>query len=368
MWKAIRGSHRWKNVATLLSDAVDPRPIGNRVALQRYDFDLRLNQAKDGLESLATGSITTWDEAPPGFSEKKPSLEALLGDFINESKSRTNFLESSITSHGKAIQNLEVQVSQITTTLNTMNKGALPRCTEKNPREECKAIILRSGKNIAHLVTGQIEEQVVLCPLAGNMNQGKKGDGSVSSKLESNFESSLAFMKEMLSLKKKFEKYEKVSLYEECSAILQKKLPQKLKDPGSFTIPCTRGILTKTGHRREDVLVKVGDFIFPVDFVVLDMEEDAEIPIILGWLFLATRRALIDVYDGKLTLQVNDQKVKFNIFHSSKPNEPVSLYLEINEVYGKHSEQSLGKRKGKEKCGRRLYISGVAVHGMIKPT
>ena len=45
----------------------------------------------------------------------------------------------------------------------------------------------------------------------------------------------------------------------------------------------------------EDVLVKVDKFIFPVDFIVLDMEEDKEIPIILGRPFLATGRAMIDV-------------------------------------------------------------------------
>ena len=45
----------------------------------------------------------------------------------------------------------------------------------------------------------------------------------------------------------------------------------------------------------DDVLVKVGKFIFPMDFIILDMEEDREVPLILGRPFLATRRALIDV-------------------------------------------------------------------------
>ena len=43
----------------------------------------------------------------------------------------------------------------------------------------------------------------------------------------------------------------------------------------------------------EDVLVKVDKFIFPADFLVLDMEEDQEVPLILGRPFLATRRALL---------------------------------------------------------------------------
>ena len=49
------------------------------------------------------------------------------------------------------------------------------------------------------------------------------------------------FMKEILSSKKKLEEYETVSMTEECSAVLMKKLPTKCKDPGSFTIPCTIG-------------------------------------------------------------------------------------------------------------------------------
>ena len=51
----------------------------------------------------------------------------------------------------------------------------------------------------------------------------------------------IKFMKEVMSKKRRLEEYETVKLIEECSAILQKKLPQKMKDPGSFTIPCTIG-------------------------------------------------------------------------------------------------------------------------------
>ncbi|XP_024021582.1 uncharacterized protein LOC112091651 [Morus notabilis] len=125
------------------------------------------------------------------------------------------------------------------------------------------------------------------------------------------------FMKEILSNKRKLEEYETVALTEECSAILQKKLPTKLKDPGSFTIPCTIGnsffdkalcdlrasinLMALSVYRKlglgeakpttislqladrsikyprgiiEDVLVKVDKFIFPADFIVLDIEED----------------------------------------------------------------------------------------------
>jgi len=68
----------------------------------------------------------------------------------------------------------------------------------------------------------------------------------------------------------------------------------------------------------EDVLVKVDKFIFPADFVVLDMEEDTKVPIILGRPFLATGRALIDVQQGKLMLRVADDKVTFSISEAMK--------------------------------------------------
>ncbi|XP_062114118.1 uncharacterized protein LOC133825151 [Humulus lupulus] len=133
------------------------------------------------------------------------------------------------------------------------------------------------------------------------------------------------FMKVILSKKRKMEDYETVALTEEFSAILQRKLPQKLRDPGSFTIPCTIGnfeckhalcdlgasinlmplsVFKRLGlgeakpttvtlqladrslaHPREiieDVLVKVDKFIFPADFIVMDMEKDANVPIFLG--------------------------------------------------------------------------------------
>ena len=64
----------------------------------------------------------------------------------------------------------------------------------------------------------------------------------------------------------------------------------------------------------EGVLVKVDKFIFPAYFIILDMEEDKEIPIILGRPFLATGRVMIDVQRGELKLRVQDDKVKFNVF------------------------------------------------------
>ena len=139
------------------------------------------------------------------------------------------------------------------------------------------------------------------------------------------------FLKEILSKKKKIAEEGIVNLSATCSAIIQRSLPTKMKDPGSFTIPCSIGkyefkkALCDSGaninlmplsvvHRLslgeliptaitlqmadrsmarpegvlEDVLVKVGKFIFPVDFVIMKMEKDTQVLIFLGRPFLET--------------------------------------------------------------------------------
>ncbi|XP_012086549.1 uncharacterized protein LOC105645539 [Jatropha curcas] len=71
----------------------------------------------------------------------------------------------------------------------------------------------------------------------------------------------------------------------------------------------------------EDLLVKVGEFIFPIDFVVLDMKVDRITPLILERTFLVTIGALTDVKEGKLTLRLNDEEIVFDIKKAMKhPN------------------------------------------------
>jgi len=63
----------------------------------------------------------------------------------------------------------------------------------------------------------------------------------------------------------------------------------------------------------EDVLIKVGDLYIPVDFVILEMEEDMRTTIILGRPFLGTAGCWIDVKNGKLSFDVGDEHVEFNL-------------------------------------------------------
>ena len=78
----------------------------------------------------------------------------------------------------------------------------------------------------------------------------------------------------------------------------------------------------------EDVLIRVGKFIFPVDFVVLHMTEDTSVPIILGRPFLATGRALVDVQRGELKLRVQDEEETFKVFKATEhPDADEIFYI-----------------------------------------
>ncbi|XP_057791091.1 uncharacterized protein LOC131008216 [Salvia miltiorrhiza] len=88
--------------------------------------------------------------------------------------------------------------------------------------------------------------------------------------------------------------------------------------PTSISLQMDDRSLTYSKGVVEDVLVYVERFIFPADFVVLDMPKEKNTPLILGHLFLATARALIDVQDGDLTFQVNDENMTLSIYDAMK--------------------------------------------------
>ena len=84
----------------------------------------------------------------------------------------------------------------------------------------------------------------------------------------------------------------------------------------------------------EDVLVKVGKFIFLVDFFVIKIEEDTQVPMLLGRPFLATGAALIDVQKGELTLRVGDEAVQFNLHKIlTQPDVDVETCMVVDSIY-----------------------------------
>ena len=74
--------------------------------------------------------------------------------------------------------------------------------------------------------------------------------------------------------------------------------------PTAMTLQMVDRTLAHPEGNLEDVLIKVGKFVFPMDFVIINMEEDKQAPLLLGRPFLATSSTLIDVKKGELTLRV----------------------------------------------------------------
>ncbi|GJZ25160.1 reverse transcriptase domain-containing protein, partial [Tanacetum coccineum] len=168
-------------------------------------------------------------------------------------------------------------------------------------------------------------------------------------------------LKALIENKEKLSEMARTPLNEHCSAVILNKSPEKLRDPGKFLIPCDfSGMheclaladlgtsinliplsvweklslpeltptcmtleladrsITQPISFAEDVDVKVGKFQFPADFVVVDFDADPRVPLILERSFLKTGRALIDVYEGELTLRVRKEAVTFNLDQTSR--------------------------------------------------
>ncbi|KHN20360.1 hypothetical protein glysoja_027857, partial [Glycine soja] len=183
------------------------------------------------------------------------------------------------------------------------------------------------------------------------------------------------FLKDLLTKKRKYIHKDNIVVEGNCSAIIQRVLPPKYKDPGSVTIPCSIGavsvgkILINLGaiinlmplsmYRRigeleimptrmtlqladglitrpygvvEDVLVKVRRFTFRADFVIMDIEKDAEIPLILGCPFMLTANCMVDMGKGNLQIGIDDQKITFDLFDAEKHSLDWNVCAKVDEV------------------------------------
>ncbi|XP_026417392.1 uncharacterized protein LOC113312873 [Papaver somniferum] len=184
-------------------------------------------------------------------------------------------------------------------------------------------------------------------------------------------------LKDLCTKKKRLTGNEVMSVGENVSAILQKKLPPKCKDPGSFDIPVvignkrfgkdmldsgasinvipasiyeslnlgplkeTRIVLELVDRSNvyprgiiEDVLVHVNQLVFPADFVVLEMDNgsDASIPLLLGRPFMKTTKTVIDVDKETLTMEFDDENICFNIFVAMRYPRDVHSDVHANVV------------------------------------
>nr|GEZ99014.1 reverse transcriptase domain-containing protein [Tanacetum cinerariifolium] len=180
-------------------------------------------------------------------------------------------------------------------------------------------------------------------------------------------------LKDHLTNNEKLPESSNTSLNENFLAVLLKKLPEKLRDPGKFLIPCdfsklgeclaladlgasinlmplsiwkelmlpklmptcmtielaNRSVAYPAGI-VEDVFVQVGKFTFPADFFVVNYDIDPRVTLILGRPFLRVARALVDVYGEELILRVGDEKLAFNVDSTLKyPHKHKNKLIEV---------------------------------------
>jgi len=88
--------------------------------------------------------------------------------------------------------------------------------------------------------------------------------------------------------------------------------------PTRITLQLEDRSITRPYGVEKDVLVKVRQFTFPVDFVIMDIEEDAEIPLILGRPFMLTTNCVVDMGKGDLEMGIDDQNIIFDLFDAQK--------------------------------------------------
>ncbi|KAA3464785.1 RNA-directed DNA polymerase (Reverse transcriptase), Ribonuclease H-like protein [Gossypium australe] len=323
------------------------REFIEEMSIDNYQWQtIRTRLAKTaGVFNLDVVTMLSNQQPPPNFQnqpypqEKKSNLEEMLTKFMAATDSCFQKTEATLSEQQASIKGIKNQVGGLT----------------KQVGELIKSV---------GLLTEMIHINLPFVEAISQMPKYAK------------------FLKELLTNKRKLEEVSMVELNEECSAILQNKLPRKLKDPGSFTIPCLIGSLNikkaladlgasinlmpykmfkRLADRSikypkgviEDVLVKIDKFIFPIDFVVLDMDEDIEVPLILGRPFLTTARAVVNIGDGKLTLRIGDEEIIFQICDAmrySKEQDDSHYFVETTDHIIQNSLQEIMHDDTMELC------------------
>nr|GEW04395.1 reverse transcriptase domain-containing protein [Tanacetum cinerariifolium] len=246
---------------------------------------------------------------------------------------------TSLSNQTNEIKNMMASLLQMNTA-STSSSGTLPSNTIANPKGDLKAITTRSGVSY--------DGPLIPSPVVENEPEAKKDTVNPTNNETTKDVQPQREMAQTL-------------LNERCSAVLLKKLPEKLGDPGKFLMPCdfpgmakclaltdvgasinlmpysvwkklslpeltpTCMTLELADHSisrpvgvAEDVYVKVGSFHFLADFIVVDFDADPRVPLILRRSFLKTRRSLIDVFEGELTLRVGKEAITFNMDQTSR--------------------------------------------------
>ncbi|GJT03784.1 hypothetical protein Tco_0838246 [Tanacetum coccineum] len=345
-------------------------------------------------------------------------MQAQINNVKNELRNEMqSSIQASMSNQTNELKNMMASFFQMNTA-STSGTGSLPSNTVANPKGELKAITTRSGlvldgpsvpmpppfinpeederveETLTDLEYGEFTIKVIPpfvqkakppsqrnfvihqrdpryphIPYPSRMNQEKQKEKDES----------------LLSNKEKLIELANTPLNENCSAVILKKLPEKLGDLGKFLIPCgfselkckaladlgasinlmplsvwkklglpelistqmtlelaNREIYTLVRIAR-DVFVLVGKFTFLADFVIVDYERDPRVLLILRRPFLRTARALIDVHGEEMILRDGNKRLIMNMRHdtSSYSNEPHQESINMIDVYNVSNEEIL---------------------------
>nr|GEX42019.1 reverse transcriptase domain-containing protein [Tanacetum cinerariifolium] len=290
-------------------------------------------------------------------------------------------IQASLSNQTNEIKNMMASLLQ-TNTASTSGSGSLPSNTVSNPKGELKAITTRSDL----VIDGPI---VPTLPLFIHPKEDERVEETLTDPNLSEYTIKVPpppkMLKALLSNKEKLQELANTTLIENCSAVILKKLPKKLGDPGKFLILCgfselkykaltdlgasislmplsvwkklglrelistrmtlelaNQAICTPVGNAR-DVFVPVGKFTFLADFVIVDYESDPRVLFILGRPFLWTARALIDVHGEEMILRDSDERLTLNMRHdtSSYSNQRQKESINLINVFNNSSEYFL---------------------------
>nr|GEU92137.1 reverse transcriptase domain-containing protein [Tanacetum cinerariifolium] len=289
-------------------------------------------------------------------------LKTLPSNIITNPK---EYLKGITTRSGNAYQGTTIptiySLPQVVERENEVTKDTVPPTNNESTKDVQPSVV-----QIETLIPNS---ELVVAPILGPVVAPANDYKEIFFKIFKDFDLNISFadalilmpkfgptIKSLLTNKAKLFELARTSMNEHCSAVLLKKLPEKLGDPGKFLIPCDfpgmdeclaladlgasinlmplsvwnkislpklsltcmtleladRSISRPVGV-AEDVFVKVGTFHFSADFVIVDFDADPRVPPILRRSFLKTEIALIDVYEGELTLRVAKEAVTFSL-------------------------------------------------------
>ncbi|GJX37999.1 DNA-directed DNA polymerase [Tanacetum coccineum] len=211
------------------------------------------------------------NNANPSYQERRQSMEETLSKFMSESSKRheenCNMIkeiqastDAEVQNQGASIKTLEIQIGQISKVIQERGFGSLPSSTETNLRDHVKSILTTAEADSTPIRRASVS----VMPLSTYLNLGL---------------GELAYTKLTIELADKTVKYPK-------------------------------GI-------AKNVPVVIGKFVFPIDFIILNMLEDVKVPLILRRPVLSTARAKIDVFKRNITLRVGDEKIIFKSVKSA---------------------------------------------------